>query len=82
MDSPGTHYYTHESMINAPPGNATPKIIYKSEDGILICYGTTIPTDNTAGYAPGCLFIDVDSSSLAVNRGTGALCNFDYKTID
>jgi hypothetical protein len=85
MNSPGTHYLTHETMIAAPAGVATPKIIYKSQDGILLCYGITAPS-SAEGYAPGCIFIDVNGSStttvLAVNVGTKASCTFTYVTIN
>lgn len=46
--------------------------------------GTTVPTDSTAGYAKGCLFVDTDvaagTSGLYVNVGTTAACNFDLVT--
>jgi hypothetical protein len=49
--------------------------------GILFAYGTTVPTDNAAGYAPGCLFLDIDSTTINTvvysNIGTAAACNFD-----
>lgn len=47
--------------------------------GILFAYGTTVPTDATAGYAPGCLFLDVDALTTSVlwrNEGTLASCAF------
>jgi hypothetical protein len=80
MNSPGTHFYTHENMIAAPAGVATPKVIYKSQDGILLCYGTTFPPDASVGYAPGCLFLNVSGSagtSLYLNEGTAASSDFD-----
>ena len=74
------------NMISAPKGTSTPKTIFKSEDGILLCYGTTAPSDDAVGYAPGCIFLDVNGSStttvVAVNIGTALLADFDYKTID
>jgi hypothetical protein len=52
--------------------------------GILIAYGTTVPTDATVGYAPGCLFIKTDGTTLDntlfINVGTKASCNFDAAT--
>jgi hypothetical protein len=81
MNSPGTHYYTHENMVSAPKGVATPKVIYKSEDGILLCYGTTFPPDASTGYAPGCLFINTTPTptgvGLYINEGTVASSDFD-----
>ena len=49
--------------------------------GILFAFGATVPSDNTAGYAPACIFLDIDASTvntvLYVNIGTATLCNFD-----
>lgn len=42
--------------------------------------GTTVPTDGTAGWAPGAVFIDTDASENAQvyrNVGTKTSCNFD-----
>lgn len=42
--------------------------------------GTAIPSDGTAGYAPGCIFRDTDASSGAtiyINNGTATSCDFD-----
>lgn len=43
--------------------------------------GTTVPTDATAWYAKGALFVDTDvaggTTGLYVNVGTTASCNFD-----
>lgn len=48
--------------------------------GNLIAYGTTKPTDGTAGYAPGCLWINVsaysEATTLYFNTGTLASCTF------
>ncbi len=49
--------------------------------GILFAYGATVPTDNTKGYAPACIFLDIDATTvntvLYVNIGNAAACNFD-----
>ena len=46
--------------------------------GILLAYGTTVPSG--VGYAPGCRFIKVNGNSVAttmfVNIGTKAAANF------
>ncbi len=44
--------------------------------------GPTVPTDGTAGFDPGCLYVNTDSTTplsdgLYQNTGTGASCNFD-----
>lgn len=48
--------------------------------GIVFAAGITVPTDASKGYAPGCIFLDIDAaagSQWYVNRGTKASCNFD-----
>ena len=59
-----------------------PKGIFASKPGVgaLLAEGTTVPTDATTGYAPGCLFFDVNASAgsqLYVNEGTNASCDFN-----
>lgn len=51
----------------------------KPNVGILKACGTTVPTDGTAGYAPGCIFNDLDGaagSQMYVNEGTATSCSF------
>lgn len=72
------------NMVPGPAGVAVPQTIYKSEDGILLAYGTTKPADNAVGYAPGCLFIHVTgttTSKLYCNIGTAALADFNLVTV-
>ena len=64
MNRANIAYHLH-SMIPAPAGESAPRVIYKSEDGILDCYGTTVPTDGTDGYAVGCIFRHTDADVLA-----------------
>lgn len=65
------------NMIAGNPAQAAPRIVYKSEDGILSCYGTTVPTDANT-FAPGCKFLKVtDSGDVEyTNKGTYAAPNF------
>ena len=63
-------------------GAETVNVLQKDASGkILLATGTTVPTDATAGYAKGCLFIDTDVttglSGIYENVGTTASCNFD-----
>lgn len=49
-------------------------------EGILMARGTTVPTDGTAGYAKGCIFVDTNASAgsvFYVNEGTKASCDFN-----
>jgi hypothetical protein len=47
---------------------------------IVSCDGTTIPTNGTAGYAPGCTFIKTNAATGQcarwVNQGTTTSCQF------
>jgi hypothetical protein len=75
------HAFDHHNMTPGPAGTAIPQVTWRTEDGILDCYGTTVPTDGDAGYSPGCHFKKIDGSTLDtvlyVNIGTNASCNFD-----
>ena len=55
------------------------KVIEVPGYGITLAVGTTVPADATAGYAPGCIFMDQDGAAGAqvyVNEGTLASCAF------
>jgi hypothetical protein len=73
--------YHHDNMVPAPEGKSYVQTVWDTEDGITLCYGNTVPTDATEGYAPGCIFQHVDGSGLVdvlyLNVGTYASCNFD-----
>ncbi len=59
-------------------------ILADGNGDILIAQGTTVPTDATAGYAKGCLFIDTDvatgTTGLNCNKGTNLSCQFTAVT--
>ncbi|GIW60064.1 MAG: hypothetical protein KatS3mg087_1130 [Patescibacteria group bacterium] len=41
--------------------------------GVIVAAGTSVPSNGSKGYAPGCLFIVIDpnaASNLYVNDGT------------
>lgn len=68
------------NMVPADAGTATVKVIYKSEDGIMLAYGTTKPSDSSTGYAEGCVFIVVNGSGgavLYVNEGNDTVSDFN-----
>lgn len=57
-------------------------VVFKNEDGhVLLCYGTTVPTADSVGFAKGCLFIKTDAADgtkgLYENQGTNALSDFN-----
>ena len=48
--------------------------------GVVFDIGTTVPTDGTAGYTPGAIFIKTDGSADAnfyINQGSVTSSNFD-----
>lgn len=61
--------------------DGTGEIALDPAAGILLAYGSTVPSDNAVGYAPGCHFLKTNgtglSSTMYVNIGTKAACNFD-----
>lgn len=70
-------------MVPGPAASATIQTIYKSEGGILLCYGTsaitTLEAEAADTYAPGCIYILVSgtSSKAYVNQAAaGAVANF------
>ncbi len=56
-------------------------MIYDQSRDAMYCTGTDVPSDTTAGYAKGCLFVDTNvgagTTGLYVNIGTTTSCNFD-----
>lgn len=56
-------------------------ILAKSPNvGITLVTGNTVPTDATAGFAPGCVFLQTDGSDdtvIYVNEGTASSCDFN-----
>jgi len=76
--------WTLNNMIAGPAGVATPATIFKSEDGIMIALGTSVPADAATGYGTGCLFLNTgggDGTALYVNEGTTASANFNAVTV-
>ncbi len=48
--------------------------------GVVFDIGTTVPTDGTAGYTPGAIFIDYDGvadANFYINQGSVTSSNFD-----
>ncbi len=75
--------FDHHNMVPAPAGSAVVQTIFKSEDGILLAYGSTVP-DGLAGYAIGCIFMHTDGTNgtaLYVNEGTTTTSDFNAITV-
>lgn len=57
----------------------------ENTNGLVFTRGDTVPTDATAGYAKGCIFVNTDgtdhSDLLYTNIGTAASCNFNLITV-
>jgi len=81
--------HEHHNMVPAPAPSTTVQVIFKTEKGILLCYGTSAYTvleaEAADTYAPGCIYIRciaAGDSVLYVNQGAeGAVANFDLVTI-
>ena len=72
-----------ELVDNTPAGTTGDILVYFRNNIGMIMYATgpDVPADTTAGYAKGCLFVDVNvaagTTGLYVNVGTDASANFD-----
>lgn len=79
--------YLLEAMVPAPAASTVIRTMYKTEDGVMLCYGTSAYTVLEAQanmYAPGCIYIKVVAagpSILYCNEGTAAVPDFDVVTI-
>lgn len=74
--------FDHHNMTPSDAGAVIPQVIWKTQDGIVIAYGLTVPVDTTAGYVPGALFFDVDAA-LYINTGSATSCAFKaYGAVD
>jgi hypothetical protein len=79
-----TEHFRHQNMIPSPAASAAVVTMWATEDGILQAYGNTVPADETAGYAIGCVFHHTDGgdgTALYVNEGTATSCNFNAITV-
>ena len=59
------------------------RVYYIEGVGILFDWGTTVPADNRADYAPGAIFQHIDGGAatvLYVNEGTLTACSFRAAT--
>lgn len=72
----------HKDIADAefPASQSGVRTVIKNADGILECFGTAVPADGTAGFVPGCKFINTGGSAgnvLYVNDGSASSCNFN-----
>ena len=67
---------------SAPHFSSTLPLETLPGEGISRIRGTTVPTDGTAGYVTGCLFMKSNGgvgSTLYVNEGSNTSCDFNAK---
>jgi hypothetical protein len=72
------------NMVPGPAPSAVVQVIYKTEKGIMLCYGTTADTvleaEAADTYAPGCIYIKsvvAGTSLIYYNVGAaGAVASF------
>lgn len=59
-------------------------LMYDRDKKALFCQGTGVPTNDTNGYAKGCIFIDTDvakgTGGMYVNKGSKTECTFSLVT--
>lgn len=78
------HAFDHDRMIAGPAASSVVQVIWRTEDGIMLCYGTSANTvlqaEPADTYAPGCIYIKVvaaGTSILYLNTGAaGAVATF------
>ena len=68
--------FDHHNMVPGPPPSTTVQVIFKTEKGIMLCYGTSADTvleaEAANTYAPGCIYIKsltAGTSIVYVNTG-------------
>lgn len=67
-----------------PVPAATPvKLFSLNGSAAMLAYGTTVPSDTTAGYAAGCIFFKTNGAAgsvVYINEGTSSSCDFNPMT--
>lgn len=75
----GVEHYRHQTMLAGPAAGAEPTIKWRTEDGIMDCYGTTAvnaaPLTTADLYAPGCIYVLVADSASKAYLNTGTLAS-------
>ncbi len=81
--------FDHHNMVPSPAPSTTVQVIWKTEKGIMYCYGTSAHTDLEAEaadtYAPGCIYVKAlaaGTSVMYINVGAGgSVADFDTATV-
>lgn len=71
----------HNSVPRFPRSEGAQTVMYYDDAKMALdAFGTTVPTDATAGYATGCIFRQTDGATgttLYVNEGSATSCDFN-----
>lgn len=78
------HAFDHHNMVSGPAASTVIQTIWRTADGIMLCYGTSadsvLEAEAAGTYAPGCMYIKVvpaGTSILYLNTGAaGAVATF------
>lgn len=74
-------HYELNNMVPAPAGVADVYVTYKSEDGVLACYGLTVPTTASV-FAEGCKFTKVNGTNGNVSYiNVGSYASPDFQKV-
>lgn len=75
------NHHNLQYALEEAPFEASGKLIRPAgADGSLLAFGISMPVDTTAGYAPGCVFIDYVAAAVYINTGTVLSCTFKLVT--
>ena len=82
------HAFDHHNMVGGPAASSVVTVTWRTEEGILICYGlsaiATLEAEDADTYAPGCIYIRslaAGTSVAYINVGaSGAVANFEAIT--
>jgi hypothetical protein len=82
------HAFDHDRMVAGPAASSVVQVTWRTEDGIMNCYGTSLHTvleaEAADTYAPGCIYVKAlaaGSSVAYINVGaSGAVADFEAIT--
>lgn len=72
-----------DNMVAGPSSSSVIRTIFKSEDGILVCHGTSaisvLEAEDADTYAPGCIYVLVSGAASKVylnQAAAGSVADF------
>ena len=83
------HAFDHHNMVPGPAPSTTVQVMWRTEKGIMYCYGTsahtTLEAEAADTYAPGCIYVKAlaaGTSVMYINVGAGgSVADFDTATV-